>query len=83
MDHLATFKSVNQAIKAENALLKLNLDITVMPLPAEIRAGCGICLRIRRHEMPQAVEALQAADIEDPVFYTISGGPRIFTYERM
>jgi len=40
------FSSTNYAIQAETVILEANVPVKVMPLPASIRAGCGICLRI-------------------------------------
>lgn len=46
MDALFTFPSTHGAIRGEQTLLEGGLPARVMPLPAQVRAGCGIGLRI-------------------------------------
>jgi|GEM_PF-1358033 len=47
---LIVFNSTSHAIRAERVLLDRAIKAVVMPLPARIRAGCGICLRVEDHE---------------------------------
>lgn len=49
-----TFDATTEAIRAEKLLVQAGLCPLVMPLPSQIKAGCGLCLRVRP-------EALQAA----------------------
>ncbi len=63
MEYIFTFGSTSHSIKAEQTLLAAKLSVTVMPLPAAIRAGCGLCLRVAKDDMPAAQRALQEADV--------------------
>ena len=44
MEYVLTFKNTNFAIKSEQYLLVKKLHVSVIPLPSDISAGCGICL---------------------------------------
>ena len=61
MEYIITFKNTNAAIKAEQCLLEKSLRVSVLPLPAQIGAGCGICLRMDNDTARRALDAL--ADI--------------------
>lgn len=52
-----TFDAATEAIRAERLLAQAGLCPLVMPLPSRIKAGCGLCLRVR----PEALEAGRAA----------------------
>lgn len=52
-----TFDAATEAIRAERLLTQAGLCPLVMPLPSQIKAGCGLCLRVR----PEALEAARAA----------------------
>jgi hypothetical protein len=65
MEYLITFKNTNFAIKAEQALLAQSLPVGVMPLPPQISAGCGICLRLKENDIRQALQVLAAANIDE------------------
>jgi len=58
MEYIIAFLNTNAAIKAEQCLLEQKLSVGVMPLPSQIRAGCGICLRINQDEISAAVKTL-------------------------
>ena len=58
MEYIITFKNTNLAIKAEQCLLEQKLQIGVLPLPSQISAGCGICLRVKQDEINAALAAL-------------------------
>jgi len=64
MEYIFTFKNTNLAIKAEQCLLGRKLSVTVMPLPSQIRAGCGICLRISREDALPARQMLSDEGID-------------------
>lgn len=61
MEIVLTFENTNHSVKAEQALLAGGIAVAVMPLPAAIRAGCGLCLRVALPALEQA-EALLAGD---------------------
>jgi len=64
MEYLITFTSTNFAIKAEHCLLEKKLQVNVLPLPSQIIAGCGICLRITRDEVISALKTLADRQID-------------------
>lgn len=63
MEYVLTFTSTSHSIKAEQALLAANVPVTVMPLPAAVRAGCGLCLRVAKNDLLAAQRTLQEADV--------------------
>ena len=63
MEYILTFKNTNHAIRAEQRLIEGGVRVGVLPLPPQIRAGCGICLRVDPGELEAALTAL--ADIPD------------------
>jgi len=58
MEYIITFKNTNFAIKAEQCLLEQKMKVSVLPLPSQISAGCGICLKVTQTEIIQALKAL-------------------------
>ena len=64
MEYILTFKNTNFAIKAEQCLLEQKLNAGVLPLPSQISAGCGICLRIKPDEIRPALEILAKKNID-------------------
>lgn len=64
MEYVITFKNTNHAIKGERLLLDDNVKVNVMPLPSQIRAGCGICLRVSENDIPEAEQFLKDKDID-------------------
>ncbi|MDD2217244.1 MAG: DUF3343 domain-containing protein [Eubacteriales bacterium] len=69
MEYVITFKNTNFAIKAEQILLADRLRVTVMPLPSQIKAGCGICLRINPEQIGSALKILKSNHIGETVIY--------------
>jgi len=63
MEYIITFKNTNFAIKAEQCLLEKKLRVGVLPLPSQISAGCGICLRVKPDEIKSALEILAGKSI--------------------
>jgi len=72
-EHIIVFYSTNVAIKAEQCLLKQGIKVSVMPLPSQIKAGCGICLRVSPYDTSIAIEALTKARISEIDLYTRKG----------
>ena len=64
MEYIITFKNTNLAIKAEQCLLEQNLHPCVLPLPSQINAGCGICLRVKPEEIKSALKIIADKNIE-------------------
>jgi len=65
MGYIMAFKSSGHAIKAEQCLLEGKINVTVLPLPPQIRAGCGICLRVGPGSFGAALDCLAEAGIDD------------------
>lgn len=80
MEYVITFKNTNFAIKAEQCLLKEKLSVAVMPLPSQIRAGCGICLRILPEEINLALEILKKNNINEIGLFAKTGESGNFIY---
>lgn len=59
MDILLTFATTHNAIRAERLLLQAGLPVRVMPLPGEIRAGCGLGMRVPLPQRQAAEAALR------------------------
>lgn len=53
-----TFDATTEAIRAEKLLVQAGLCPLVMPLPSQIKAGCGLCLRVRPEALQAARDAL-------------------------
>lgn len=58
MEFIITFATTSQAIRAERLLMDAKFKIRVMPLPAQINVGCGVCLRVSPEEIDQAIQLL-------------------------
>ena len=65
MEYIITFKNTNFAIKAEQSLLEQKMQVGVLPLPSQISAGCGICLRIVQDEIEPALKTLADKNISE------------------
>ncbi len=60
---IIVFHGASAAIRGEKALAEAGLSPLVMPLPSRIRAGCGICLRVRPEWTEEAKQALKSRDV--------------------
>ena len=70
MEFLIAFASTSSAIKAEQSLVDHQLQVTVVPLPSQIRAGCGICLRVKTDDVPLALSVLEQQNIREISLYS-------------
>lgn len=70
MEYIITFANTNAAIKSEQLLLAAHLHVGVMPLPSQIRAGCGICLRLSPEEIEAALRILADQSIGQTGLYS-------------
>jgi len=70
VEFILTFQNTNYAIRAEHCLLEQKLRVGVLPLPAQISAGCGICLRIKPDEINEALKALAEKSISEIELFT-------------
>ena len=66
---ILAFDRTHDAVLAEQVLLETGIKVRVMPLPAAIRAGCGICLRITPTAYRDALRVLNACSVTLPKSY--------------
>jgi hypothetical protein len=59
-EFMFTFAAAGDAIGAEKKLLAGGLAPAVMPLPDQIGAGCGLCLRVAPDDLERARSLLGA-----------------------
>ena len=81
MEYVITFKNTNFAIKAEKCLLEKKLHVSVMPLPSQIGAGCGICLRLCQGEIKLALEVLGGRNIDGIGLFSRVNKNGLYSYE--
>jgi len=74
MEYVITFISTNYAIKGEKVLLEAGIRVAVMPLPPNIRAGCGICLRVKEADKGPAMRVLADNDVTGAEAYRKAPG---------
>ena len=83
MEYILTFKNTNSAIKAEKCLLDMKIQASVLPLPSQIKSGCGICLRVGLEEAKKALETLEEHNVKEiGLFSRTSTGGQI-TYNEI
>ena len=80
MEYILTFSNTNFAIQAEQCLLEKQLRVAVLPLPSQIHAGCGICLRIAPDEIRQALEALKERGICESGLFSRTPDANSYSY---
>jgi len=80
MEYIITFKNTNFAIKAEQCLLERKLQVGVLPLPSQISAGCGICVRLAKSEIKPALKALADKSISEIGVYSRAYENGRYTY---
>jgi len=83
MEYIVTFKNTNFAIKAEQCLLELNMNVGVLPLPSQISAGCGICLRLQKDDIESALESLAGKHIDGIALYSRTTENGRYLYEEL
>jgi len=57
--YLIAFEQTHAALAAEELLLESGIRAGIAPLPANISAGCGFCVRISPEDRPRAEAALK------------------------
>lgn len=76
-----TFESTHQAILAEKLLKEGNIPLRVMALPAQIEAGCGLCIRIDLEDGNQAKMILSQHNVQmEGCFYKFFNEGKIQYY---
>ena len=61
--YLLAFSSTHHALEAEEILKEANYKITIIPIPPEITAGCGIAVKLSNNEQ-QVLDLLAEAEVE-------------------
>jgi len=82
MEYIITFTTTSSAIKAEKTLLAQELQVGVLPLPSQISAGCGICLRIKPEEILSAAGFLRDAQVGEVGFYSRKAQEGRYVYQK-
>ena len=77
------FDAATEAIRAEKLLIQAGLCPLVMPLPSRIKAGCGICLRIRPESLREAKAAFAAGQARCAGWFLRRPEKTGSTYERL
>ena len=70
MEYIIAFKSTSAAVKAEQLLAGAGLRAGVLPLPAQIRAGCGICTSLQPGEIGPALDILEGGGLEEILVFS-------------
>ena len=83
MEYIITFNNTNSAIKSEQLLLAEGLHVGVMPLPSQIRAGCGICLRLTPEEIGVALRILDKNNIGDTGLFSRTALDNSYIYSEV
>lgn len=63
MELIVTFKNTHYAICAEQAALSSGIQVSVMSLPSNIQAGCGLCLRVSGDKLDKLKQVLTTDNI--------------------
>ncbi|MDR2934481.1 MAG: DUF3343 domain-containing protein [Candidatus Adiutrix sp.] len=81
MEAVFTFHNAGEAIGGERRLLEGGVKVKVMPLPASLGAGCGLCLRVAPGDLDASLGLLRAADISPQGLYLrgVEGGQTVYT----
>lgn len=69
MEVIFTFRNTHGAVNGEQVLLEGGLAVKVMPLPACLGAGCGLCLRLAQADLTEALKILAESKIESQGVY--------------
>lgn len=82
-EYILTFKNTNFVIKAEQSLLANKIKTRVMPLPSQISAGCGLCLRIDYNKIESALGILEEKNINEIGLFSRMNREDKFQYEEL
>ena len=68
---VTTFDSTHQALRFEKTLKENNIKLTVMPVPREISASCGLSVKFALAELEQVMNLIAANEIAVKSYYEI------------
>lgn len=77
-EFLFTFAATGDSLAGEKKLLAGGISPAVMPLPDQLGAGCGICLRVRPEELERARAALGSGVKGIYAVYAAPSGKKFF-----
>lgn len=69
--YIIAFNSTNQAILSEKLLIDKNIDVKIIPLPADITASCGLSLKIEISELKKVSNLLTQNNIVFDIYFVI------------
>ena len=58
------FHSTTGALQAEKRLKGKGIATKLIPVPRQLSADCGVCLRVRREDEPEVKKVLEEERIE-------------------
>jgi len=70
-------------MKAEKTLLDQRIEVTMLPLPSQLSAGCGLCLRIKPDEVQQVMTLLHEAQVGEIGLYSRTMKDGRFAYQEI
>ena len=51
--------STSHAMRIEHVLAMIKLETKIIPVPRHLSSNCGVCVRIRRGDIPAAQQQLK------------------------
>ena len=57
-------QSTSQAVRGEHLLHRAGISAILIPVPRSLAADCGVCLRVGRADLAQALAALREGKLE-------------------
>ena len=61
---IVLFKGTSQAMQAEKACRKANIDVRLLPVPRQFSSDCGVCMRFFIQDKPRVAEELNEKKVE-------------------
>lgn len=68
---VATFDTTHNALRFEKTLKQNEIGITVMPVPREISASCGLAVKFGRQDIDQVKKLAHDNEIQVKSYYQI------------
>lgn len=68
---VATFDTTHNALRFEKTLKQNEIGITVMPVPREISASCGLAVKFGRQHIDKVKELTSSNEIQVKGYYQI------------
>lgn len=71
---LLAAESTNQVIKSEALLKDCGIPCRVIPLPSEIKASCGLSIKLDESVLEKALEILKSKDLHMEIYSVEKAG---------